>query len=199
MYSEPTYEAERLAKLGIIYVIPYYNPWAWMNKNTIEFVDKIIDILIEEYNLVQSIPLTYTGDSMGGHGALTYSMYAKRKPVACIVNCPVCDLVYHYSERNDLPRTMYSAFYNEDGNIEDILAKYSPMHNIDKLPKCNYYFFTCENDGCVNKDKHSEKLISKMKENYNITYNMVPNRDHCCLSYEYSKLYQEYLTKDILE
>ena len=49
MYGEPSYEAERLAKLGIVYVIPYYNPWAWMNKCTIEFVDKIIDIIIEKY------------------------------------------------------------------------------------------------------------------------------------------------------
>ena len=57
----------------------------------------------------ENIPVVSTGGSMGGQSALVYCAYSKRTPVACVANCPVCDTVFHFTERPDLPRTLYSA------------------------------------------------------------------------------------------
>ena len=111
------------AQNGIIYLLPYDNPWSWMNRQAIDFTDEIIDVLFEHYCLDEQTPIVASGGSMGGLSAIVYSYYSKRTPIACITNCPVCDLVYHYSERDGLPRTLYSAFYNEEGNMFDVLKK----------------------------------------------------------------------------
>ena len=33
-----------LAERGILRVIPYYNPWCWMNRQTVDYVDEIVDV-----------------------------------------------------------------------------------------------------------------------------------------------------------
>ena len=121
MFENDTIEGEFYAERGILYVVPYNNPWAWMNKQAVNFTDEIIDVLIEKYNLSENIPIVATGGSMGGQSALVYTVYAKRQPVACVTNCPVCDVVYHYSERKDLPRTLYSSLFNESTTLEEAL------------------------------------------------------------------------------
>ena len=125
MYFEDTDEGKFYAEKGILYVIPYNNPWAWMNKQTVNYTDEIIDVLVAKYHLRDDIPIVLTGGSMGGQSALVYANYIKRTPVACVANCPVCDLVFHYTERPDLPRTLYSAFYHENGSVEEVLKKAS--------------------------------------------------------------------------
>ena len=58
-----------------------------------------------------------------------YTRYAAVTPVACVANCPVCDLPYHYTERPDLPRTLYSAFGDSDSEtLGDAMKKASPYH-----------------------------------------------------------------------
>jgi hypothetical protein len=51
---------------------------------------------------------------MGGYAALLYTRYAKRTVCQCIAKYPVCDLAYHFTEREDVARTMLSAFWSYD-------------------------------------------------------------------------------------
>lgn len=146
------------AEKGILYVEPYNNPWAWMNNQAVKYTDEIIDVLIEKYALDENIPIVSTGLSMGGQSALVYTAKAKRIPVACVANCPVCDVVYHFTERKDLPRTLYSSLFNEAGTLEDALKSISPLHLIDKMPNVKYHIFHCDEDKSVNIDAHSKKL-----------------------------------------
>ena len=104
MFNEDTDEGKFYGDNGILYVTPYTNPWAWMNMQTVAFVDELLDVLFAKYNLDENTPVVSTGESMGGQSALVYCVYAKRTPVACVANCPVCDTAFHYTERNDLPR-----------------------------------------------------------------------------------------------
>ena len=141
MYSEDTDDGRRYAEKGILYLVPYQNPWAWMNQQAVKYTDEIIDVLIKQYHLSNDIPIVSTGGSMGGQSALVYTALSKRTPVACVANCPVCDLVFHFTERPDLPRTLYSAFYHEDGSLEKALESASPIHMVERMPDVNYYIF----------------------------------------------------------
>lgn len=177
-------DAIEYAEKGIIYLIPYTNPWCWMNKQAVEYVDEIIAVICEKYNLDKSVKIVSTGGSMGGLSALVYCVYAQITPCACVTNCPVCDLVYHYTERPDLPRTLYSAFGLYDGTMDEALKSCSPLHLVDKMPNIPYTIFHCEEDKSVNLEQHSEKFVVAMQEKHQIELKRVPFRGHCDLSAE---------------
>ena len=182
-------EALLLAEQGIIYLYPYNNPWAWMNRQAIAMTDELIDVLISHYRLPDDIPIVSVGGSMGGLSALVYMVYAKRTPIACVANCPVCDLPYHYTERPDLPSTLYSAFYEFDGTLGEALRSVSPLHLIDRLPDVPYTIFHCEKDSAVNKAMHSDRFVEAARSRLDIRYIPVPDRDHCDLPPEYRSDY----------
>lgn len=195
MYKEDTREGKFFAQNNVIFVIPYANPWGWMNDDEVRLTDEILDVLFEKYGLDDSIPIVSTGGSMGGLASIIYTKYAKRTPCGCVANCPVCDLVYHFTEREDLPRTLYSAFYNCEGTIEAALRAHSPLHLTDTLPqKTGYTVFHCDTDSLVNIHMHSEKFVEKMRKTRQIEYFVVNGRDHCDLGDE---MYQKYLDTSV--
>ncbi len=184
MYDEDTNEGVYYGDEGVIYLHPYNNPWSWMNAQAIAYTDEIVDVLFEKYDLPEDTPVVSMGHSMGGLASLVYTRYAKRTPVACISNCPVCDLVYHFTERPDLPRTIYSAFWNEEGELNDILKRYSPVHLASEMPKVKYYIFHCDKDKSVNLNSHSMKFVEAMKAcGQDIELEIIPNRGHCKLTF----------------
>ena len=198
MYSDDTEEGMYFAERGIIYIIPYNNPWSWMNRQAVSYTNEIIDVVIDTVQLPDNIPIVSTGGSMGGQSALVYMVYAKRTPVACVANCPVCDLPFHFTERKDLPRTLYSAFFNESGTMTEALKSASPIHLVDRMPDSNYFIFHCENDSKVSKEKHSDIFIKEMAKKHQIKYHTIPERDHCDLTEDMWKLYREYAVKSII-
>ncbi len=181
----------RLAEVGILYLIPYQNPWAWMNRQTVSLTDELIDILLDTFGLPETIPVVSTGRSMGGQSALVYTAYAKRTPVACVANCPVCDLPYHFTERPDLPRTLYSAFGTYEGTLQQALESASPLHLVEKMPDADYVIFQGEEDLAVNKQKHSDRFVEAMEKTHNISYYPIPGKGHCELGEEMSKCYDQ--------
>jgi len=177
-------DGDWFAAQNIAYLIPYGDPWAWMNRRQIAFADELIGVLLAQYGLPEDLPIVSTGPSMGGHGALTYMVYARRTPVACVANCPVCDMPFHYTERPDLPPSYYCAYAEEEGTMEEVLPRFSPLHlaEAEKLPKVPYTIFHCTADKAVRKDMHSDRLVDVMrKKGYDVTYRIVPDRGHCDL------------------
>lgn len=200
MYWDDTENGKYFAKNGILFVVPYNNPWAWMNKQAVSITDEILDALFDKYDLDESTPIVSTGGSMGGMSALVYTKYARRTPVACVANCPVCDLVYHFTERVDLPRTLYSAFYNEEKTLNEALMSASPYHLAEKMPKINYHIFHCSSDTAVNIDRHSRQLVLKMQElGFSITFDVIEGREHCDLTPEAKDKYLSYCVSEILK
>ena len=200
MYDEDTEDGILFAENGILFLVPYQNPWAWQNKQNVSYTDEILDVLFKEYDLPDDLPIVSEGGSMGGLLALVYMIYSKRTPVACVANCPVCDLPFHYTERPDLPRTLYSAFFNYDCSFNEALKSSSPIDLVDRMPKdAKYYIFHCEEDMAVNKQKHSDRFVDKMEDGHTIKYYTVPDRGHCDLPDEIREIYFEHLIKSILE
>ena len=181
-----------LAEKGIVFLIPYLNPWNWMNRQAVAYTDELIDVLFAHYRLPENTPVVSTGGSMGGLCSLVYTRYAKRTPVACVSNCPVCDLLYHYTERPDLPRTLYSAYglYEAD-TLEEAMATASPLHLAGSMPEVKYTIFHCDADQAVNIHSHSEKFVEEMKKGHEIEFFVVPGRGHCDLGEEFMPLYEK--------
>lgn len=190
--------AMRYAENNIAFFVPYTNPWSWMNEEAVSYTDEVIDALISHYSLPNDIPIVSTGGSMGGQCALTYMVYAKRTPVACIANCPVCDVPFHFTERPDLPRSFYSAYHNCEMSMDEALRAHSPLHLADKMPRADYCIFHCEEDRAVNIHAHSERFVAELSKYQNVRYHTVPNRGHCALTPEMQKLFDEYAEKAIL-
>ena len=198
MFNEDHDEAQYYGERGILYVVPYKNPWAWMNRQAVDFTDEIIDVLMTEYDLPENIPIVSSGRSMGGQSSLVYTAYAKRTPVACVGDCPVCDTVFHFTERDDLPRTLYSAVWGEDGTLNEALARISPLHIIDKMPRVKYRIFHCGADKLVNIDAHSKKFVAALFERgYDVTLDVVEGRGHCDLSLDAKIKFAKYITDSI--
>ena len=166
---------------GIIQIVPYYNPWCWMNRQTVDYVDELIDVVIAGLNLPADIPIVSTGNSMGGLCSLVYTAYAKHTPSFTLANCPVCDLPYHYTERPDLQRTLYSAFGSYEGTMAEALQSASPVHLVDQMPDIPYLIYHCTADDQVNKQKHSDVFVEKMQKAHRVEYIAVPDRGHCDL------------------
>jgi len=176
--------AEEYAKHGVLYVFPYNNPWNWMNSRAVAYTDEVLDEIIWGMGLSDNIPIVAAGGSMGGQSALVYTRYAKRTPVACVVNCPVCDMPYHFTERRDLPRTLYSAFGDINTSMKEALLRVSPYHLVPEMPDIDYYHFHCDCDRAVNYGKHALPFVERMREAHRITFHTEQGRGHCDLSEE---------------
>lgn len=138
---------------NIIRLFPYYDPWSWMNRSGTRLTDTLMSLLRKIAG--KKLPVVTMGDSMGGCAAISYTYLGCSEPIACAANSPVCDLVYHYSERRDLPRTMYAAFGGEDRPLREAIEAASPMHNIGKLPDIPFYIVHGTADSDVSLEKHS--------------------------------------------
>lgn len=197
-FDRDTDEGIRFAEKGILYLIPYHDPWAWMNRQTVSFTDELVDVLIEGCSLPEDVPVVSTGGSMGGLSALVYTAYAKRTPVSCVANCPVCDLPYHFTERPDLPRTLYSAFGGYPCSLEEAMRSASPLHLAKDMPReTAYYIFHCEKDEAVNKEKHSDRFVEVLSQDHRVEYYSVPDRGHCSLTEEMARLYEELAVRSV--
>ncbi len=170
----------RLADLGIAFVFPYYGPWSWMNRSGVRFTDALVEAVFHRFSLPDTTPIVSTGGSMGGLSALVYPVYARRTPVAVAADSPVCDLVYHFDERPDLPRTLVAAFGDYSCSFEEALRSASPLHLVDRMPKIKYYIVHGDKDTAVNKKAHPDRLVPEMKKaGLDVTYIEVPGMEHC--------------------
>ena len=192
MFQEDTEQGIAYAEQGVIFLIPYNNPWAWMNRDCVKYADSVIACVKEHYNLTD-IPVISTGGSMGGLCALTYCYHAAVTPTACAANCPVCDLPYHYTERPDLPRTLVSAFGSYDMPLEEAMKTASPLHLAKNMPDIPYFIAHCTADKSVNKEKHSDRFVEILKQNHSVEYIAVPDRGHCDLTPDARKQYEDFI------
>jgi len=179
----PDIDELELSFYGGLCVTPYYGPWSWMNRESREFVDKLISDIYCEYGLDNDVPLLIKGGSMGGLSALIYARYTHHPIKACYVNCPVTDLPYHFGEREDLPRTLYHAFAHYEEPFERLLEEHSPLHQVEHFPDIPYLILHGDKDSAVNKEKHSDRLVKEMvKRKHAVEYIEVPGMENCQIS-----------------
>ncbi|MGD0091180.1 MAG: prolyl oligopeptidase family serine peptidase [Planctomycetota bacterium] len=177
--SVPSYEENEWAAAGGLVVMPYCGPWSWMNRQARALVDELVDAVYAHFNLQDTVPLVLTGGSMGGYCSLLYARYARRPLKACLAQFPVSDLKYHFSERPDLPRTIYCAFSGYAEDLEALFKEHSPLDQVAFMPRVPYLIIHGDADKAVSKAAHSDKLVAAMRKlGFEVEYIEVPGMGH---------------------
>lgn len=179
-------KGRKWANYGVLYIYPYTSPWNWMNSDSVRLLDEILDVIFVSEQELMKLPVVVLGYSMGGHGALVYPAFSKHSINTCLAVCPICDLIYHFTENAYVARTLITAYFCES-DLNKALTDQSPLFITNIMPKIPYLIVHCRNDERVSIVNHSDKLAQKMKnDNFNIMYHIVENGGHCKLD-EYSK------------
>ncbi|MDR3707323.1 MAG: prolyl oligopeptidase family serine peptidase [Capsulimonadaceae bacterium] len=179
MKDSPSTQDQNWIDAGAVCVMPYYGPWSWMNNETVDFVDELVECVRREYGLISANPLIATGGSMGGYAALEYAIASKLSVTACFANCPVCDLAALYTERPDVPRTLHHAF-GSYCDISAALKAHSPLQQVDQLPNIPYLIVHGAEDSSVTKATHSDRLAAAMRNRgLALEYVQVAGMGHC--------------------
>ena len=172
----------RCAKENILLAYVFTGPWSWMNDSAVKITDAVVDAIWEKYGLSDNAPLISTGGSMGGCGALLYSVYGKRKPTACAANGPACDAMDIYCDHPEFARTLFNAVAHYDMSFEDAMSSLSAIKLTDRMPKIPYYIVHTDKDDIIPIEKHSHILVRLLRQRgHDVTYSVVPDRGHCDL------------------
>jgi len=167
----------RCTEAGVLYAHTKADPRGWMNDEEIALADGVVDALIGRFGLPADVPVVSCGMSMGAQGAIVFARYSRHNVVAAAANCPPCDLVYHYSERPDLPATFKHAF----GDTPDLLKRlerHSPLHLVKELPDIDWFVAQSDADKFVSKTAHGDRFAAAMKGRPRFVYEIVPGRGH---------------------
>lgn len=170
--------AKQLGADGILLIYTCPGPWSWMNRGAVRICDLIEDAVIDRYGLPADIPTVVTGGSMGGLGALIFSVHSRHNIAACAAACPCYDVLKDLGARSSFPRTFLSAVAAYDMPLEDALKTISPLHQLEHLPKIPYYIVGDGEDECFPIDGMDD-FVAKMKEaGHDVDYRRLPGLGH---------------------
>ncbi len=179
MVDQPSPLELELGDRNVIYVIPYTAPWSWMNRAAQIYTDTLVESIFKALDLDRETPVVSTGYSMGGQSALMYTLYGKTRISACCANSPVCDLMAHFGEREDIPRTLVNAFAGGLGDLETHLAAHSPLSQAEKLPDIPYMIVAGDQDRQVDKRVHSDRFVDRLRQlGRRVRYEELPDMQH---------------------
>ena len=170
------------AEHDILYVMPYTNPWSWMNRQAIAYTDEVLDVLYERFTIPSDLPMAVIGEFMGAQSALVYMAYGKRKASACAAICPPCELKTLFNDRKDIPRTLYNSLFHEPGDLSKALQAASPLYLTDKMSDSFYRIDQYDIDPELPRKKHADLFVSAMAESgHTVQYHICPGTGHCRL------------------
>ena len=153
------------AENGILYILPFYNPWCWMNKKTVSYIDTIVDTAKELYNIKSDVLVGIYGGSMGGHNTFHYAVKSKHKIVAAAVLCPCCNMEYEMAySTNTIFRSYFESATEDTDDFNAYIHDNSPINMVEKLPKIPYLFAVGLKDTVLVPSMHSDLMIEKMLE-----------------------------------
>ncbi|MBE6542207.1 MAG: alpha/beta hydrolase [Ruminococcaceae bacterium] len=154
--------AKKCAENGIILAYVFTGPWSWMNEGGVRIADAVVDALCEKYSF-NNPTIVARGGSMGGLGALIYSLHSSHKITACSAACPCIDVIEAIYAHPNFPRTFISAVAGyKDSSLTESLMTLSPMHNIDKMPHIPYFIACCCDDELFSEEE-LDRYVEKMR------------------------------------
>lgn len=159
------YETEytaRLAEEGILAVYVSAGPWSWMNRGAVRLTEAVAAALLEKYGLPATFPFAATGGSMGGTGALIWSLSTRYHVAGCVAACPGIDLLNHYFSDQPHQRTLFDAAASYDQPIEEGLKSLSPQYRLDELKDIPYFIVGDGADECF-PIAGTDSFVSRMR------------------------------------
>lgn len=181
MFSQSDDFARRLGEQGILYIWPYYSVWAWMSRSAIAYIEELLDLVWEHFELDGKTPVVYSGGSMGGMTALMMSLIGKRRPIACACNCPATDLAWRF-ERHDSRRAVTSAMILDEGTPQEWISLRSPQERAADLPHIPYYLLYAADDTAILPRERVAFLTAMADAGQSVETVLVPGMAHCDLA-----------------
>ena len=178
-------EAEVASRGGLV-VFPFCNPWSFLSRNEVAFVDRLIPEIYRQYQLDVHLPLVSAGQSMGGASALLYCRYGKWPVARCAALAPLCDPEDYYDHwtpaRPSGCAAMHNMFDPEGGDFRDRLKEHSPLRQAEKMPRIPYLLVHSDGDDIVPKS-HSDQMVAELlRANHLVTYRQQRHFGHTALS-----------------
>ena len=179
-------DAPAAAERNILYITPYYNPWSWMNRETVDFVDMLVEIAMEKWGIPKDAPVGLYGGSMGGYSVFHYAMQSRHNVVAGDLNCPACNMEYEvYVNKNTLLHTYYEASMGYCDDFPAFVHDNSPINMIGKLKRIPYRFAVGLKDTALAPSQHSFKMIPLLRDaGYEVDVAEYPQAGHCNIGAE---------------
>lgn len=167
-----------LAEEGIAILYMYCGPWSWGNRGVIRMADLVVDAVLKQYSLSSDTPIVSTGGSMGGLGALMYTIDSRQNIVGCMAACPCFDVITAYDATASFPRTFLSAIASYDMPFNEALKKISAIERLDEMPKVPYYI-VCNVEDDVFDDEGMAAFVELMKgKGQDVTFKVLPGTKH---------------------
>lgn len=162
-----SWEVELSARGGLI-VYPYINPWSFLCRNDLQFMDRLIPAVYSHYRLSEKVPLVISGQSMGGNAALQYCCYGKFPAARCMVVSPLCDPADFYAastpSRPSGAAAMHNMFDSEPGGFDSAMTEHSPLLQAGRMPDIPYMFIHSTHDEVI-PVKHSDEMVAALRGN----------------------------------
>ena len=170
--------AAKCAEVGIVLVYMFSGPWSWMNKGAVKMTDAVVDAIIDKYKLSKDVPISVCGGSMGGLGAIIYSIETKHKIMSCAAACPCVDVLDRYNCNPSFARTFIRAVADYDMAVEDALKTISPMHRVDDMRKIPYFIVNCCADEIFPETQLDSYVETLNDKGYCVEYRKMPGKKH---------------------
>lgn len=169
----------RCAENGLVAAYMFPGPWSWMNRGAVRVTDLVIDAIADRFGLEEGkYTLVVMGGSMGGYGALMFSVGTRHKVTACLAHCPCCDPLNSFAVHPAFPRTYICAVNEYDMSFEDALKYSAPVNRIADMPKVPYFITADEHDECFFVPEITA-LTEKMRDaGLDVTYLFLPGQPH---------------------
>ncbi len=197
-YVNEKYEtpyAKQLADENILLVYCCPGPWSWMNRGAVRYTELVCDALFEKFGLSETTPIAATGGSMGGLGALMWSVNTRHRVTACAAACPCCDALEGFFARPEFGRTFLDAILAYDEPIEDALRSISPLCQIDRMKDIPYYLTADGEDECFPIEGIDAFVASTRARGLSVDYRRMPGLRHG----EFTAEAREDLTKFVIQ
>lgn len=161
---------------GILLAYLFPGPWSWGNKGAVRMTDAVVSAIKSKYNLTQQTRMAVCGGSMGGLGALIYSIKSAHN-IECVASaCPCVNVVTSYYCKNLVPRSFFSAAAVYDMPIEEALKDFSPWEFVDQLRNVPYFICSDVDDALFPVAECDEYVDMLIKRGLDVEYH---KQEHC--------------------
>ena len=190
--------AKKCGENGILLAYMFTGPWSWMNKGAVKITDAVVDAIKDKYSLNENTPLVLSGGSMGGLGAIIYSIESNHEITACAAACPCVDILDRFNAAIDFPRTFIRAIAEYDMPAEDALKTLSPVHRIEDMKKIPYFITNCCEDE-VFPEEQLDNFISMLQEKgHKLEYHKMQGKKHGEFTPEIKEKFKDFLINSII-
>ena len=175
-YRSP--QAVSYAEDGIIMAYMRPGPWSWGNCGSMRMTEAVAQALLQKYDLAADTPVVVCGGSMGGLGALNFAAHTGLSLRGVAAACPCVDVFGSFDKHPEFPCTLISAAACYDMPLEEALKRFSPVENVDRMPKVPY-FICSDGDDTLCPEEQCDQYVETLKSRgHSVIYHRQPGLEH---------------------